>query len=57
MRCVHMVEKASRSSGRVRLKPCRHRLKSISRKLLLGGLRWHVYRCRFGHEKRYYVKP
>ena len=57
MRCEHMVEKTNPFTKKVRLRECRHRLKSVSRKLLIGGLTWHVYRCRRGHETRYYVKP
>ena len=57
MRCEHMVEKAHPFTGRRRFRTCRHRLKSLSRTLLVGRLTWHVYRCRRGHETRFYVKP
>ncbi len=65
MRCEHVVEKKrlkleivdGRITRRTRPRPCRHELKSVSRKLVIGNRRWHVYRCRFRHETHIYVGP
>ena len=55
MKCEHIVPIRR---GFIRPnQPCGRRLKSLSRKLLIGGLTWHVYRCRRGHETRFYVRP
>ena len=53
MRCEHMVEKRTRR-GRGR---CWYRLKRMESKSILGGQRWHVFRCRRNHETRILVKP
>ncbi len=57
MRCEHEVWKTDLLGRTQRLKPCRHRLKRMTRKELTGRLTWHVYRCRMGHETRFYVRP
>ena len=55
MRCEHMVEKAHPFTGRKRFRVCRHRLELVESRLILGGCRWHVYRCRRRHETRILV--
>ena len=54
MRCEHEVP--PRLKGFKIRTDCGRRLKSVSRRALIGGLTWHVYRCRRGHETRFYVK-
>lgn len=55
MRCEHVVEKRLPLTRRTRLRACRHKLKSVSRRRIMG-LTWHCYRCKFGHETRLYVQ-
>ena len=56
MRCEHVVKKTNPWTKARSRRPCRHRLKSDSEKRI-GRLTWHIYKCRFGHETRFYVKP
>ena len=64
MRCEHVVERIHLHVGGRRLhigkgrfRTCRCRLKTVSEKVVIEDLAWHVYRCRRGHETRYYVEP
>ena len=43
MRCEHVIEKKSRLTKNTRLRTRRQRIKSVSRKLLIGSLTCHVY--------------
>jgi len=57
MRCEHIVPGRGFLRWREREHKCGARLKSLSRKRLIGLLTWHVYRCRRGHETRFYLRP
>ena len=53
MRCEHMVEPRLKWF-RIRT-DCGRLLYRVDSRLILGGCRWHVYRCRLDHETRVLV--
>ncbi len=56
MRCEHTIPKWAGASHTT--KPCGGELQREGATLVLGGQRWHVYRCPlFNHETRILVKP